>query len=143
MIPESQKFYCPLKDCSALLINDGESLVMHSECPYCRRFFCAQCKVPWHAGIECAEFQKLNKDERDAEDLMLLNLAQEKGWKRCPACKFYVEKSMGCLFMRCRCGVTFCYNCGLSNTNFTHYCENYSLPSCLGGTFVDMYLAVY
>ncbi|XP_059633281.1 E3 ubiquitin-protein ligase RSL1-like [Cornus florida] len=119
----SEKFYCPYKDCSALLINDplnGE-VIRQSECPNCYRLFCAQCNVAWHLGIECAEFQKLNKDEREKEDIMLLQLAKNQKWIRCPKCRFYVEKSAGCLFMRCRCGHTFCYNCGEYMTE--HYCR--------------------
>ncbi|KAH9613883.1 hypothetical protein KSS87_021386, partial [Heliosperma pusillum] len=95
-----------------------------AECPSCFRLFCAQCKVGWHNGIECAEYQKLGKDERQNEDLMLRNLAKNKNWQRCPACKFYVEKSEGCLYMKCRCGVAFCYRCGAVNTDHRfHYCK--------------------
>lgn len=65
----SEKFYCPFKDCSALMIDDGGGgggggAVVEAECPNCNRLFCARCKVPWHPGIQCSEFQKLNKDER-------------------------------------------------------------------------------
>ncbi|KAI8016914.1 putative E3 ubiquitin-protein ligase RNF217 [Camellia lanceoleosa] len=126
VILSSHKFYCPYKDCSALLIDDGgeageQEVITQSECPNCRRLFCAQCKVPWHSGIECAEFQKLNKDEREKEDIMLIQLAKKNKWIRCPKCKFYVEKSQGCLFMMCRCGHTFCYNCG--SPLIAHYCS--------------------
>lgn len=118
----SQKYYCPFKDCSALLFIDGdeEMTITESDCPNCQRLFCVKCKVPWHVGIKCEEFQKLNKDEREKEDIMLMQLAKKKNWIRCPKCRFYVEKSQGCLFMRCRCGYTFCYNCGAPLTN--HYC---------------------
>lgn len=105
VILATEKFYCPFKDCSALLIDDrnrGNEVILHSECPDCNRLFCAQCKVPWHSGISCAEFQKLKKDERSNEDIMLMNLAKTNKWMRCPVCKFYVERSQGCLFMRCR-----------------------------------------
>lgn len=105
LILASEKFYCPFKDCSALLIRDGEESsgsIVESECPVCRRMFCAQCKVAWHAGIECREFQTLHKDEREREDIMLMQLAKNKKWIRCPQCKFFVEKSDGCLYMRCR-----------------------------------------
>ncbi|KAK3026695.1 hypothetical protein RJ639_041542 [Escallonia herrerae] len=121
----SEKFYCPFKDCSALLIDDRErgEVMRESECPFCRRLFCVQCKVVWHSGIECSEFQRLNKDEREREDILLMKLAKKNRWTRCPKCRFYVEKSDGCLFMRCsgnsnmsvydnRCGYNFCYNCG-------------------------------
>jgi len=96
--------YCPFKGCSAMLVNDKEEgeVIRESECPFCHRLFCAQCYVPWHSGIECEEFQKLNENEREREDLMLRELAREKKWRRCPNCKYYVERSDGCLHMICR-----------------------------------------
>jgi E3 ubiquitin-protein ligase RNF144 len=97
-----EKFYCPFADCSALLINDGTEEVRASECPNCRRYFCAKCRVPWHDGIECSDFEKLNADERGKEDVMLMKLAKDMKWRRCPNCRFYIAKSMGCLFMKCR-----------------------------------------
>lgn len=103
-IPSSQKFYCPFRDCSAMLIIDdgGSEVVRQSQCPHCRRLFCAQCKVAWHAEMECWEFQEVNDDERGKEDIQLRNLANLEEWKRCPNCKFYVEKNTGCDFMTCR-----------------------------------------
>ncbi|KZV16583.1 hypothetical protein F511_30877 [Dorcoceras hygrometricum] len=101
----SEKFYCPFKDCSALLIDDRagrNEVIIQSECPDCNRLFCVECKVPWHPGITCKEFQKLGKDERSNEDIMLINLAKERKWMRCPRCGFYVERTQGCLFMKCR-----------------------------------------
>ncbi|KAJ6944332.1 hypothetical protein NC652_009664 [Populus alba x Populus x berolinensis] len=102
VIDASQRFYCPFKDCSALLIDDNEDeAIRESECPFCHRLFCALCSVPWHSGIECEEFQRLNEDERGREDLMLRELAKDKKWSRCPQCKFYVERTAGCPHMVC------------------------------------------
>ncbi|KAI0499292.1 hypothetical protein KFK09_020195 [Dendrobium nobile] len=113
------KFYCPYKDCSALLITD---IWKDKEgCPYCNRFFCFKCKSPWHPELACEDFQKLGKNEIDMEDLMLMELAKRQGWKRCPFCRFYVEKVSGCLSLKCRCGHVFCYNCGTTMTE-DHYC---------------------
>ncbi|XP_024040867.1 E3 ubiquitin-protein ligase RSL1-like [Citrus sinensis] len=87
VIREDQKFYCPFKDCSALLIVDNRGsrkAIKESACPHCNRMFCAQCKVPWHIGIQCAQFQKkLNVNERN--DNKLMKLAEKKKWKRCGA----------------------------------------------------------
>jgi E3 ubiquitin-protein ligase RNF144 len=58
------KFYCPFKDCSALLINDAPVEIRETECPHCHRLFCASCRVPWHSGIKCEEFKKLGDDEK-------------------------------------------------------------------------------
>ncbi|GMI81348.1 hypothetical protein like AT3G53690 [Hibiscus trionum] len=123
MVLGSKSFYCPFKDCSVLLIDDGGEDVKESECPNCRRLFCAQCKVAWHAGIECGEFQRLHKDEREKEDILLMNLAKKKKWARCPTCRFVVERTQGCRFMRCRCGAAFCYGCGTTQVDHRyHYC---------------------
>ncbi|KAL7114336.1 hypothetical protein ACP275_04G114700 [Erythranthe tilingii] len=124
-IQEEDKYYCLYKDCSAFLINDSESrkeIIVQAKCPACQRCFCVTCKVQWHVGFLCEEFQKLRVDERSNEDLMLMNLAKEKKWKRCPRCKIFVDRSEGCLFMKCRCGYTFCYNCGAPLKQ--HYCTN-------------------
>ena len=93
LIDDSDKFYCPFADCSALLINDETEAVIKAECPNFNRMFCALCKVPWHEGIECSEFEMLNADEREKEDVMLVGLAKDKKWMRCPNCRIYVAKS--------------------------------------------------
>ncbi|XWS70131.1 hypothetical protein CRYUN_Cryun03dG0022900 [Craigia yunnanensis] len=82
------------EDCSMLLLDDGGQAVKKLECPNCWRLFCAQCKAPWHTGIECGEFQRLHKDEREREDIM--KLAKDKMWSRCPSCRFVVERTQGC-----------------------------------------------
>ncbi|KAL3740513.1 hypothetical protein ACJRO7_021745 [Eucalyptus globulus] len=111
---EMEKFYCPFKNCSALLIKDCDDgkVIRECECPYCHRLFCAECSVPWHAGVSCEEFQSLNEDERGREDLIVRELAKEKKWGRCPKCKFYVERTQGCPHITCRCQFQFCYGCG-------------------------------
>ncbi|KAL5098597.1 hypothetical protein RYX36_002924 [Vicia faba] len=52
-----QEYSCPFKDCSALMVNDGNELVTIAQCPSCHTVFCAQCKVPCHGGINCHQFQ--------------------------------------------------------------------------------------
>ncbi|KAL3512020.1 hypothetical protein ACH5RR_024737 [Cinchona calisaya] len=115
-ILDSQKFYCPYKNCSAMLVNDAEEeiVIRESECPVCRRLFCAKCRVPWHPGFECEEFQKLKVDEKGNDDLTVHVLAQKNKWTKCPNCKFLVDKNEGCIHMTCRCGFEFCYICGLN-----------------------------
>ncbi|KAG8047614.1 hypothetical protein GUJ93_ZPchr0008g11555 [Zizania palustris] len=108
----SKRTYCPFKDCSAMMLNESGVVVTESECPGCRRLFCARCAVPWHAGVDCAAYNKLGKGDRGKEDLLLLEMAKVKKWKRCPKCEFFVEKSQGCLHIICRCGFEFCYGCG-------------------------------
>ncbi|KAL7617117.1 hypothetical protein Lser_V15G01517 [Lactuca serriola] len=95
LILGTQKFYCPFKDCSVMLVDDGGESVTSSECPNCHRLFCAQCKVAWHSEMDCNEFQSLNEDERNPEDIMLMQLAKSKEWRRCPSCNIIVEKQEG------------------------------------------------
>lgn len=103
-VAEEERVYCPYRNCSALLVNDGGGGVeiREAECPFCRRLFCARCGVPWHAGIDCEGFSKLAKDEREREDLMVHDLAKKNKWKRCSNCNFFVEKNDGCLHITCR-----------------------------------------
>ncbi|TVU05661.1 hypothetical protein EJB05_48832, partial [Eragrostis curvula] len=109
------KTYCPYKDCSAMmLVDDAGEDVEEAECPSCRRLFCTRCgAAPWHANVSCAEYGRLGKatDSRK-EDMLLLQMAEGKKWKRCPKCDFFVEKRDGCLHITCRCGFEFCYGCG-------------------------------
>ncbi|XP_039816841.1 probable E3 ubiquitin-protein ligase ARI9 [Panicum virgatum] len=110
----ARRTYCPFPDCSEMMVADdggGEECVTQSECQGCRRLFCARCGVPWHAGVSCEEFARLGEGERARDDLLLVEAAREGNWKRCPRCRFYVEKSSGCLHITCRCGFEFCYGC--------------------------------
>ncbi|KAK4414046.1 putative E3 ubiquitin-protein ligase [Sesamum alatum] len=101
-ILDSQKIHCPYEDCSEMLVDDGDEgvVVKESECPVCRRLFCAQCRVPWHQGFDCEEFRRLNRKRKDKEELRLL--AREKKWKKCPNCKVFVDKTEGCIHITCR-----------------------------------------
>ncbi|EOA33020.1 hypothetical protein CARUB_v10016351mg [Capsella rubella] len=117
LISSWEKFYCPFKDCSGMMVNDGggDANVTQTECPSCHRLFCVQCKVAWHAGIGCEEFQRFGnakKKSSDEEDALLIQMAKNKQWRRCPRCKYYVDKVDGCLHINCRCGFQFCYGCG-------------------------------
>ncbi|XP_013741058.1 E3 ubiquitin-protein ligase RSL1 [Brassica napus] len=119
LISSWDKLYCPFKDCSSVMILDdvggNNANVTQTECPSCHRMFCAQCKVAWHVGVGCEEFQmygNTKKKSSDEEDALLVQMATNKQWRRCPSCKFYVEKVDGCMHIKCRCGFQFCYGCG-------------------------------
>ncbi|KAL0012732.1 hypothetical protein SO802_007840 [Lithocarpus litseifolius] len=81
------------------------------------------CSVPWHSVVDCEEFQRLNEDEKDRDDLIFRELAKEKKWMRCPHCKYHVERTDGCLHMTCRCAFQFCYGCGAQWTNDHGGCQ--------------------
>ncbi|KEH34166.1 IBR domain protein [Medicago truncatula] len=119
-----EKFYCPYKNCSLLLVNDEAGRAITScECPYCHRLFCAQCKVPWHGNMNCQEFEKSEIGQGlKQSDRKFLELAKREKWKRCPKCSMHVQRTTGCEHMRCRCGCHFCYMCG-RDWNWYHTCN--------------------
>ncbi|XP_055835719.1 E3 ubiquitin-protein ligase RSL1-like [Solanum dulcamara] len=112
MILDSQKLYCPFRDCSALLVNDSGASIERINCPMCKRSLCAACRVPWHSEFTCKEFQKLNAKKGGKGEEMVKTLAKKKSWQKCPNCKVFVEKTEGCIHMTCRCEYEFCYRCG-------------------------------
>ncbi|XP_042009804.1 probable E3 ubiquitin-protein ligase rbrA [Salvia splendens] len=112
LIPESETLYCPFQDCSALLLNDLGGVIEKIRCIECKRWFCGQCRVPWHTDFTCKEFKKLYAKKGGKVDKIVKELAKKKRWQKCPKCKMYVEKSEGCMHITCRCGYEFCYRCG-------------------------------
>jgi len=96
-----QPTYCSNKKCSAFIrpaYYRGES----ATCPRCSTETCRLCKNRGHQGVCNA----------DKAGQALLNLGNKEKWMLCPHCGAMVERTEGCLHMRCRCGREFCYNCG-------------------------------
>ncbi|KAI3838573.1 hypothetical protein MKW92_014507 [Papaver armeniacum] len=94
----SQKIYCAFEDCSQMLLKDEGVIVRSILCPYCNRLFCAHCQAPWHSDLTCDDFQ----EKREKDDMLLINLAKDEKWTRCPSCRFFVERVEGCPHMECR-----------------------------------------
>ncbi|KAI3930601.1 hypothetical protein MKX01_037047 [Papaver californicum] len=87
-VPTSKKIYCPLKDCSVMLVNNDDGVIIRStECPYCNMLFCA--KKSWRVV-------------QDVEDMLLIRLARDQKWTRCPSSRFYVEKLEDCPHITCK-----------------------------------------
>ncbi|KAL3515127.1 hypothetical protein ACH5RR_022029 [Cinchona calisaya] len=79
--------YCPNRNCSAMILNECGGIVKKATCPNCKRPFCFQCKLPWHAGFRCEESGEL----RDRNDRAFGVLVEQKNWRRCPRCQHFVE----------------------------------------------------
>ncbi|KAG8385129.1 hypothetical protein BUALT_Bualt03G0009700 [Buddleja alternifolia] len=132
-ILNSDKIYCPYANCSVLLdpheclstraSSSSQSDNSCVECPVCQRFICVDCGVPWHSSMTCEEYQNLPLEERDASDLTLHRLAQNKRWKRCQQCRWMIELDHGCYHMTCRCGHEFCYSCGAEYRDNQQTCQ--------------------
>lgn len=107
------RFYCPYRDCSALLANEGDEEgrpMTESQCLHCGRTCCAQCRVPWHHGLTCEAYRRnreaaaaLGEEDRERDGLAkLMELAKISQWQKCPKCGVMVERVDGCVFIRCR-----------------------------------------
>ncbi|ERM96073.1 hypothetical protein AMTR_s00129p00117090 [Amborella trichopoda] len=80
------KYYCPFKDCSGLLEFDDDTngKITQRECPYCRRMFCAICRVPWHCGLNCEEFDRVRGMEWVKMIFCLINLQRVRSGRGAP-----------------------------------------------------------
>ncbi|KAI3470200.1 hypothetical protein Pfo_026863 [Paulownia fortunei] len=103
-----KKCYCPYQRCSELVLNECDETVKRCSCPRCKRLFCYTCRVPWHAGYWCSESHL----KRDLNETQFGFLLEQMKWTRCPGCGQPVERISGCRYVICRCGRSFCYNCG-------------------------------
>ncbi|XP_057812104.1 E3 ubiquitin-protein ligase RSL1 [Salvia miltiorrhiza] len=129
----SKKIYCPYPSCSVLLdphdclstraSSSSQSDNSCVECPVCQGFICVDCEVQWHSSMTCEEYQSLPLEERDASDLTLHRLAQNKRWRRCVQCRRMIELTHGCYHMTCWCGHEFCYSCGVDYRAGQQTCE--------------------
>lgn len=108
--------YCSNRSCGIFIPNSqaqGPDLV---QCSRCATATCQHCRNRSHPGTDCPA---------DVATQQVRALAAAQGWKVCPVCRAVVQKSMGCLHMRCRCGTEFCYGCGQLYTLCQGMCPRY------------------
>ena len=98
---------CPTPNCKYVFLFNNETSF---QCPLCEVNYCLRCMTEYHKGLTCDEY-RASKDV-GALDAMFAALVNGQHFKQCPHCKFWVEKTVGCDHMRCRCGGEFCYKCG-------------------------------
>ncbi|KAJ1482430.1 hypothetical protein T484DRAFT_1624230 [Baffinella frigidus] len=107
--------YCPELKCGQALEKPDETEANYplATCPACSKMMCVTCKVVWHAGTSCKQYQRLPMHLKNPEDVALLGLAGKEGWRQCPRCENLIERNAdGCTYIKCRCGCPFCYTCG-------------------------------
>jgi hypothetical protein len=80
-------------------------------CPSCGYDRCVECKIDWHEGVTCDQYNQWREDNEQG-DTRLNEYMGASGAKPCPKCGTGVVKSEGCNHMTCRCHEHFCYVCG-------------------------------
>ena len=80
--------FCPVKDCESYAKREGEE--KYVTCLEGHQF-CFECSKPWHGNKKCQD--ELDKDFKKWKKNKLV--------KRCPKCKFWTEKNLGCNHMTC------------------------------------------
>ncbi|KAF1830447.1 hypothetical protein BDW02DRAFT_573037 [Decorospora gaudefroyi] len=100
---EPKPVTCLSKTCDAIGLPDhtaaGYPQVACNECSFRS---CAQCRVPWHKDLTCAEYAAKHVDEKMSNtEKDTLKLMQSKDGKRCPNCQLVIEKDGGCDSMFC------------------------------------------
>ncbi|KZP28453.1 hypothetical protein FIBSPDRAFT_1039575 [Athelia psychrophila] len=101
--------YCATPDCRQVYrctTSDTASII---HCPSCLSSVCSACHEDGHEGMTCAE-RKLNNDPEEQERLND-ELAIQSGFKKCPQCAVWIEKTEGCNHMECKCGAHICWVC--------------------------------
>jgi ariadne-1 len=112
---------CPTPDCKNVFIAGDQNFF---SCPLCRNDYCLRCKVNFHNGLNCEQYQKSIIDKKtQSADVQFMNFVKGTNYKQCPSCRFWVEKSSGCNHMVCRCRYEFCYACG-GKYNACHCVKN-------------------
>ena len=91
--------FCPVKDCESYAKREGEE--KYVTCLEGHQF-CFECSKPWHGNKKCQD--ELDKDFKKWKKNKLV--------KRCPKCKFWTEKNLGCNHMTCpECKYEWCWLC--------------------------------
>ncbi|KAI1183974.1 hypothetical protein F5B17DRAFT_443013 [Nemania serpens] len=99
--------YCWGEDCGTFIPSSSRTRRV-GECVQCGRKTCKSCRAKSHFGACDAAKMKAAKETEES----IHQLAEVKGWKRCPNCSNFVQKNGGCNHMTCHCGQSFCYRCG-------------------------------
>ena len=96
-------------------------------CIKCQQRTCFTHRTVWHAGLTCAEYDLFRNELPDDASSTWL----ENNTKRCPQCRWYIEKNSGCDQMKCRrCQHKFCWECLADYNMITHIGKSQHQPWC-------------
>lgn len=99
---------CPTPKCSFVFAWSGDG--PEFQCPLCHKQYCLTCRVDWHSGLTCEQFNlRATAPQLDSTHS---SLANKKRFKQCLYCLHLVERPMKGTLMECKCGHKFCFKCG-------------------------------
>lgn len=79
------------------------------ECIKCKNRKCFQCGEEDHYPIDCEKMRQWLEKERNDGDTVSWIIVNTK---KCPNCRFAIEKNQGCRHMKCqKCNHHFCWDC--------------------------------
>ncbi|EIE20626.1 hypothetical protein COCSUDRAFT_57197 [Coccomyxa subellipsoidea C-169] len=126
---------CPRADCEGVAVGGEEDASQHVICNVCQHGWCKSCKVDWHDGLNCNDYQR-QAGEAEA-DKGLAEYQKANKMVRCPTCGHGIEKITGCNRVTCTgCKTQVCWLCGdkLPATNpYSHFTSK-GCPNVGGGT---------
>ena len=113
---------CPFPDCESYAMKKGNN--NYVSCIKNKHKFCFNCLKGWHGNKNCD----------DSIDKSFKNWSNTTKVKRCPKCKYFIEKNDGCNHITCSmCGYQFCWLC-LGKYSSGHYdfgrCSGLQYVSC-------------
>ncbi|KAG7292598.1 hypothetical protein NEMBOFW57_002633 [Staphylotrichum longicolle] len=99
--------YCLSQTCNSGQIYEGKC--PRFKCAACKKAYCVEHNVPWHANETCEQYDQRNDKHRKAERASEREV--QTTTKACPSCGKRVFKHSGCNHMTCICGHEWCYRC--------------------------------
>jgi len=112
--------FCSGRGCDVAMFGDPAAASPKLLCPDCHQAVCFSCRVPWHNGQTCAQYQQAQSSlsssaralaQAEAERAFAL-FANAQNFRQCARCRCWVERAEGCEKVTCRCGYRFCHKCG-------------------------------
>jgi len=133
-------YHCPTTDCPNSVFIDDD--IVRFDCTVCKESYCLKCKVKYHMGMTCEEYndhlkeqeqeqeQEQEKDTSNSSPVPIAKPAELEKFlksgllKQCQ-CGNYIEKNGGCWYIKCpMCHLGFCWKCnkilGDGSTNCKH-----------------------
>ncbi|KAF9529016.1 hypothetical protein CPB83DRAFT_790938 [Crepidotus variabilis] len=123
--------YCTTPDCRQ--VYRRQQSAQTARCPSCFKTICSSCDDDVHDNMSCEETRLIrNPAEQERRNTELMN---QSGYKQCPRCSLWIEKTEGCNHMTCRCGAHICWRClavfGTPGETYTHL-------NSVHGTYLDV-----